>query len=481
MSLKTRFILGMAAIALLISVLWVIWHIIWLGVSLGDLLRFWYAYLLFLLSLMLPLWLALDRWVLRALAYLTWSNAEVTRGNLEEATIPDGNIPKSDMGDMIRSHNAMLDSLVSSRRQVEAENEALRTVSERLQHVLATNPAVTYVCNAAPGGGPEDGYPPTYVSDNIVDIFGYGPEECIGDPGWWFEHIHPDDAPDAVARISRLFEEGRLSHEYRFRNRAGRWRWVHDDLILVRDAAGNSVEFVGSWSDITERRQTEHTLRESEEIFRAITGSAQDAMIMLNNEGNICYWNESAERIFGYPAQVAVGQDLHGLIVPQRYHSAWRDGFVEFRKSGIGPAIGKVLELEAVRRGGAEFPVELSLASVKLKGTWHAVGIIRDITERKRMEAALQQNERDRVLMETAGAAAHEINQPLAVISGLAQILLGTTPEEDPHREDFREIHEGTKRIQDILMRMEHVRKYDTKSYVGSAKIVDFDRTPEDG
>ncbi|TAJ10507.1 MAG: PAS domain S-box protein, partial [Nitrospirae bacterium] len=138
-----------------------------------------------------------------------------------------------------------------------------------------------------------------------------------------------------------------------------------------------------------ERKQTEEALRASEETFRAISASAQDAVILLDHEGKISFWNQAAERIFGYPAHEALGRELHRVCAPERFREAYRRGWAQFRETGQGPVVGKTLELVAQRRNGSEFPIELSVSAVKLGGRWNAVGILRDIAERKQAQEAL--------------------------------------------------------------------------------------------
>jgi PAS domain S-box-containing protein len=124
--------------------------------------------------------------------------------------------------------------------------------------------------------------------------------------------------------------------------------------------------------NITERKQAEDSLWESGEKIRSITASAHDAIIMVDNEETISFWNDAAERIFGYTAEEIIGKQLHETI------------------AGQGAAVGKTLELAANRKDGTEFPVELSLSAVKLKGKWTGIGIIRDITELKKKTEAMK-------------------------------------------------------------------------------------------
>jgi diguanylate cyclase (GGDEF)-like protein/PAS domain S-box-containing protein len=159
---------------------------------------------------------------------------------------------------------------------------------------------------------------------------------------------------------------------------------------------------------------------EEREILNRITDIARDAIVMMDNEGKISFWNPAAKEIFGYSAAEALGQELHKFLAPRTMHESYRKGFLRFKETGEGNAVGKTLELNAVRRGGAEFPVELSLSSILIRDNWHAVGIIRDISERKRIEGIILRNlgeqealvsERTRELVEANNAMLAEIEE----------------------------------------------------------------------
>jgi len=133
---------------------------------------------------------------------------------------------------------------------------------------------------------------------------------------------------------------------------------------------------------LTKYKKTAEELQESEEKFRGLAASAKDAIIMVDNEGNISYWNESAEIIFRYRRKDVIGRDLK-LLVPEKYYEMLELGFIRFRSTGYAPIIGKTIELSGIRKGGDEIPIEISFSSVKIQNKWSALGIIRDITERK--------------------------------------------------------------------------------------------------
>jgi len=141
------------------------------------------------------------------------------------------------------------------------------------------------------------------------------------------------------------------------------------------------------------RYQALSQMRDSEERFRVISASAMDAIILVGAGGKISYWNPAARRIFGYTNEEASGKDLFKLIVPKHSYNDVQKALNRLNKTGHYPLVGKKIEFAAKNKDGKELPVELSLSALHMKGEWHAVGIIRDVTERKRMEQALKEDE----------------------------------------------------------------------------------------
>ncbi|MHC4441168.1 MAG: PAS domain S-box protein [Planctomycetota bacterium] len=145
-------------------------------------------------------------------------------------------------------------------------------------------------------------------------------------------------------------------------------------------------------SHLYTRRRAEEALRESERTLKAITDSAMDAIVMMDHEGKVAFWNPAAEKIFGYTAEEVTGEDLHITLAPENYHEDYRVGFKRFAELGEGKVLGRTLELVGKRKDGTEFPVELSVShALQIEGKQYVAGVIRDITERKRAEKDLQQ------------------------------------------------------------------------------------------
>ena len=224
--------------------------------------------------------------------------------------------------------------------------------------------------------------------------------------------------------------------------------WFEMHVTTLPTSGGTRPGVTCVVRDITTRKQAEAALRENEARLRAITDSAQDAILMMNPEGAISYWNPAAERIFGYPSAEALGQNLHTFLVPPRYHAAHQAALPEFGQTGQGPAVGKMTDLAGRRKDGQEIAVQLSLSAVQIEGRWHAVGILRDITERKQMEVKLKEvAARFDELAEQSRTFAWEVDAAglYTYVSPVAELVLGYRPEELVGRH-FYDLHPETGR-----------------------------------
>lgn len=138
--------------------------------------------------------------------------------------------------------------------------------------------------------------------------------------------------------------------------------------------------------EMADRKKVEEKLREGEEQLRAVLENAGDAIVGIRPPGVIFIWNNKAEEIYGYSRTDAIGRNYPEIIVPERYRREALNGLERFFQSGAGPVIGKTLAHTGLRKDGTEFPVELTVTALKAGGEWQAIGVVRDITERRKVE-----------------------------------------------------------------------------------------------
>ncbi len=200
------------------------------------------------------------------------------------------------------------------------------------------------------------------------------------------------------------------------------------DVIFHKAAyAGESGEvqgLVGAILDITDRKQAEEALRQSESRIRLIAESAHDAIVMIDAEGRTTFWNPAAQRMFGYTADEILGHDLHAAIAPERYLAAYSMAFPKFQETGQGSILGKTVDMSARRKDGSEFSVSLALSPLNIQGHWHAVGILRDMTERKAAEEALRRTGRALTAFKEFSASMLQASDEAAFITDICRILV---------------------------------------------------------
>ncbi|CAN7457328.1 ATP-binding protein [Pseudoduganella sp. LjRoot289] len=126
----------------------------------------------------------------------------------------------------------------------------------RLQYLVDNTPAIIY-CTV-----PSGDFKMTFVSNNALNVLGYRPDDMVADPNFWFDHIHPDDAPNIFSSLAEVFTKGQRAYEYRFRVADGSYLWMHDSLRLIRDEHGAPLEVIGSLTDITSRKLMEQAQQE---------------------------------------------------------------------------------------------------------------------------------------------------------------------------------------------------------------------------
>ena len=196
---------------------------------------------------------------------------------------------------------------------------------------------------------------------------------------------HPDDAHIITEELEMALETTDPNFERQFECRIifadGEIGHLSVHYFIVKDSQGRTIKAYGTNQDITDRKRAEESLRESEEKLNVMANATLDALIVIDDEGKIVFWNDAAGKMFGYSRDIAISKDLHKLVVPERYYGDFVRGFAKFNETGTGAIIGHTLQMSAIRSNNEEFQVEISISTMKIKEKWHAVGMVRDITE----------------------------------------------------------------------------------------------------
>ncbi len=247
---------------------------------------------------------------------------------------------------------------------------------QRLEFLVSTVPVVIHTCKA------EGDFSATFVSDGVRALWGYEPEDFLKNNRFWIDRLHPDDADRILAGLSVVLTAGQYCHEYRFRTISGEYRWVRDELRLLRGTAGEPLEVVGHCFDITERKHSEDTAA----FLASIVQSSEDSIVGTGLDGIILSWNASSERFWGYTAEEVVGKHLNILFPPERAHEFANNIDKIHRDEPV-----KRFETVRVRKNGSLVAVAVILSPVKdPHGTLLGVAAIyRDLTARKQVEDQL--------------------------------------------------------------------------------------------
>jgi PAS domain S-box-containing protein len=238
---------------------------------------------------------------------------------------------------------------------------------QRLEFLVSTVPVVIHTCKA------EGDFSATFVSDGVRALWGYEPEDFLKNNRFWIDRLHPEDAERIVAGLGVVLTAGQYCHEYRFRTMNGEYRWVRDELRLLRGIAGEPLEVVGHCFDITERRRSE----DSAAFLASIVQSSEDSIVGVGLDGIILSWNASSERFWGYTAEEVIGKHVQILFPPERVQEFANSIDKIHRDEPI-----KRFETVRVRKNGSLVAVAVILSPVKdPHGTLLGVAAIyRDLT-----------------------------------------------------------------------------------------------------
>ncbi len=302
---------------------------------------------------------------------------------------------------------------ITERKRAE---EAVRAAERRLHHVISSSPAVLYSL------GVEDGVlVPGWVGENIQRLMGYTPAEVSG-PEWWTARLHPEDREWVMAQLPTLLSQGNVTREYRFRHKDGGFRWVRDEQVLIEDEAGHR-EVVGSWSDVTARKQAELRLHENEEQYRLLFENNPHPMWVYDEETlRFRAVNDAALGHYGYSREEFLGMSLRD-IRPAEEVSALDEHLERRRGERDVKAFNTPRVWKHRKKDGTLIDVEISGSPIAFQGRRGWLVLVTDVTEKRSLEAQLLQSQKIESMGRLAGGVAHDFNNLLGVISGYGDLL----------------------------------------------------------
>jgi PAS domain S-box-containing protein len=322
-----------------------------------------------------------------------------------------------------------------------------------------------------------------FANPRAYQLLNYPPDGFRGEK---VKHlIDPEDAELARA-IWDGFADGRFPHDIDIRLRR------HQGSSIIANVSFSSLlhgegAVLFTFRDVTEARRMENELVQTKEFLESLVHASPDGIVAADAKGNIILFNEGAERIYGYRADDVIGKINVRTLYPD--NGAYE--VMAMMRSAQHGGVGRLesTRLDALSSRGERVPISLSGAIIYERNEVVATfGIFTDLRERLRVEERLAQaqqklamTEKQALIAELAGTAAHELNQPLTSVMGYAELLKRKLDRESSEHHAADIIVREAERMADIVRKIGKITKYETKSYVGRQKILDLDKASGSG
>jgi PAS domain S-box-containing protein len=321
-----------------------------------------------------------------------------------------------------------------------------------------------------------------FANPRAREITGFAESELMGLP---FEQLLAPVERERARRLVRGFSEGIYPRGADITINTKR----HEPLIVNVSFSSvlhedNAVVF--SFRDVTQERKTAIELKQTKDFLERVIDGSVDSIVYCDLKGRVLLFNRAAARMFGYNAGEVIGTMHAEALYPP---GVAREVMKKIRDPEIN-GYGRLedFRVDMIGAGGEIIPVTLSAALVMENGKpIGSVGIFTDIREKLRMEARLMKaqeelrtREKQSIVAELAGAAAHELNQPLQSVIGYAELLRRSLTDDATLANAASVIVTEAERMAEMVRKVGKITRYETKSYVGGAKILDLEKASED-
>jgi len=343
----------------------------------------------------------------------------------------------------------------------------LNMLAEELQSTVVSKRKLSQIINAAPGilytRKDIHNFSVTFISPTISN-FGYYPEEFTSNPNFWIERIHPDDKQKVTGDLSLLLQNKRHVHEYRFLKKDGNYAWIRDEVCLEFDEQGNFKEAIGFFSDISSQKILEDKLSESNKLWQFALEGSGDGVWDWDISSNSVFFSKRWKKMLGHE------------------ENEIQNSFTEWKKRIHPEDLPIVMQsIQAHLETKATYHCEYRVLCKNGQYKWilargmvtnyaddgtpmRMIGTHTDITLIKQAEKQLVHSSKMASLGEISAGIAHEINNPLAIISGSINLLTKYIDQPEKFASSVSSINKSCQRIAKIVMSLRKFSRSDVKA-----------------
>ena len=447
-------------------------------------------FLIILAFFVIAISLWINRSIARPLSELEKDIGIVGSGNLDHKV---GTAAKDEIGQLSRSFDMMTEDLketttsiaelnkeIDERKQVE---ETLRESEEKIRSLVGNIPGVSYRCRC------DDQWTMEFISDEVKILTGYPASDFLQNAvRSWASIMHPEGRETVEEYALEIINRKEpYTVEYRIIGADGDIRWCYekgrgvfdergklcflDGVIVDRTKQKQAEEALkealegledqvrertaelaevnwGLKQEVDERKQAEQALIESEEKYRTLVETVTDVVLIVDPEGKLTYLNPQCERISGYRVEDLIGHSFTEFLSPHYIESS-----LERFKRGLSGEESPIEEVSILHKDGSQVPVEINTTTLfdaegKPVGR---IGVVRDISERKRLETRLLQAQRLESLGVFAAGIAHDFENILSIIRGFTDIAIREVPEKSRAKQNLDGALRGVQRAADLV------------------------------